>query len=165
MKPTNWFIRLEDASDEEVVEAMQAEAFGPGRFARTAFKVREGIPHCRKLSLVGLAGDHIAGSVRLTPILIGETPAQLLGPLTVDPAFKNRGLGKLLLRTVSDMARDLGETAILLVGDAPYYAAAGYKPVPFGRIVLPGPVDPARLLILQLNDGEMPSGPVRGTRR
>lgn len=165
MKSSNWFVRLENAADAAVVEAMQAEAFGPGRFARTAFKVREGVAHCSNLSLVGLSGEKIAGSVRLTPVMIGETQAQLLGPLTVDPAFKNRGLGKLLLQTVSDMARSQGETAILLVGDAPYYASSGYKPVPFGRIRLPGPVDPARLLILQLDDSDMPSGMVRADGR
>ncbi|MFD1696303.1 GNAT family N-acetyltransferase [Roseibium aestuarii] len=165
MKPSNWFVRLEEAADEAAVEAMQAEAFGPGRYARTAFKVREGFPHSADLSLIGMTGDRIAGSVRLTPILIGDTPAQLLGPLTVDPVYKNRGLGKLLLATVEDMARAQGETAILLVGDAPYYGPSGYKPVPFGKIALPGPVDPARLLILQLTDAPMPEGAVRGALR
>ncbi|CUA92262.1 GNAT family N-acetyltransferase [Pannonibacter indicus] len=164
MKTENWFVRLETPSDEAAIEALQAEAFGPGRFARTAFRIREGVPHSAELSYVGTADGSIAGSVRLTPIRIGETPAMLLGPLTVAPEYKNRGLGKLLLRTALDEARRLGETAVLLVGDPPYYGPLGFAPVPFGQITLPGPVDPARLLVACLTDAPMPSGAVRGGR-
>lgn len=164
MKPVNWFIRAEDASDAAEIEALQAEAFGPGRFAKTAFKIREGIPEERSLCFVGLNGEDLAGSVRLTPIMIGRTPGMLLGPLTVAPAYKNRGLGKALLRTALEMAAKQGETAVLLVGDAPYYGPCGFSPVPMGRISLPGPVDPARLLVACLNGAEMPVGSVRGGR-
>lgn len=164
MKSENWFIRLEDAADAAEIDALQAEAFGPGRFARTAFRIREGVPHLPTLSFVGLSGQKVAGSVRLTPISIGETPALLLGPLTVAPEFKNRGLGKSLLRTAIDAATAAGETAILLVGDAPYYGPFGFQPVPFGSVELPGPVDPARLLIALLNGGPLPSGKVHGGR-
>ncbi|WP_041375399.1 GNAT family N-acetyltransferase [Polymorphum gilvum] len=164
MKPINWFVRLEVPADDAAVENLQSVAFGPGRFARTAFRIREGIPHDPALSFVGLAGDEVVGSVRLTPIRIGETPAMLLGPLTVAPEFKNRGLGKLLLRTALDAASRQGETAVLLVGDPPYYGPLGFLPVSFGRITLPGPVDPARLLIATLNGADVPSGPVRGGR-
>ncbi|WP_346910087.1 N-acetyltransferase [uncultured Roseibium sp.] len=164
MKSENWFIRLEDAADTGEIDALQAAAFGPGRFARTAFRVREGVPHLPSLSFVGLSGPTLAGSVRLTPITIGETPALLLGPLTVAPEFKNRGLGKLLLRTAIDASAAAGETAILLVGDAPYYGPMGFQRVAFGSVQLPGPVDPARVLIAPLNGSEPPSGPVRGGR-
>ncbi|MBD8891350.1 GNAT family N-acetyltransferase [Roseibium litorale] len=164
MKPENWFVRLEEAADAEQIEALQAEAFGPGRYARTAFKIREGVPQADSLCFVGLSGAELAGSVRLTPIRIGSTPAMLLGPLTVAPVYKNRGLGKLLLRTVLDVAAVQGETAVLLVGDAPYYGPSGFGKVPFGKITLPGPVDPDRLLIALLNGAEMPSGMVRGGR-
>ncbi|MES0880773.1 GNAT family N-acetyltransferase [Roseibium sp. SCP14] len=162
MKQTTWVIRLEDASDDIVIDDLQAEAFGPGRFARTAFRIRENVPHRTDLSFVGLAGSRIAGSIRLTPILIGETEALLLGPLTVSPDFKNRGLGKALLRTAMDAAASAGDRTVLLVGDAPYYSPFGFQQVPFGQITLPGPVDPARLLISLLNDGVMPAGAVHG---
>jgi len=164
MKPANWFIRLETAADDAAIEALQAEAFGPGRFARTAFRIREGVPHAPDLSLVGLHGERIAGSVRLTPIMIGETPSMLLGPLTVDPEFKNRGLGKALLRAVLDAAAKAGETSVLLVGDEPYYGPFGFKRVPFGSLLLPGPVDQARVLIASLKGAAVPAGVVRGGR-
>ncbi|MBD8876046.1 GNAT family N-acetyltransferase [Roseibium polysiphoniae] len=162
MKPSNWFIRLEEAADAADIENLQAEAFGPGRFARTAFKIREGIASDPRLSFVGMSGADLAGSVRLTPIMIGNSRGMLLGPLTVSPRFKNRGLGKELLRTCLSAAADAGETAVLLVGDAPYYGPLGFEPVPMGQIILPGPVDPARLLVACLNGSEMPSGLVRG---
>jgi predicted N-acetyltransferase YhbS len=161
----SWLIRHEVAADLPEIEALQAEAFGPGRFAKTAFRLREGVPHDTRLSFVGLDGDVFAGSVWLTPITIGDAPSQLLGPLAVSPAFKNRGLGRLLVNQALKTAQALGETSVLLVGDAPYYGPLGFAPVPFGRIHLPGPVDPARLLVANLVPGsEMPSGVVRGRR-
>ncbi|WP_299815401.1 GNAT family N-acetyltransferase [uncultured Roseibium sp.] len=162
MKQTSWVIRPEDASDVTAIDTLQAEAFGPGRFARTAFRIRENIPHRGDLSFVALVGAQVAGSIRLTPISIGQSKALLLGPLTVSPDFKNRGLGKALMRTAMDAAEAAGDTAVLLVGDAPYYSPFGFQQVPFGRITLPGPVDPARLLIALLNGSEMPEGAVHG---
>ncbi|WP_349357855.1 N-acetyltransferase [Stappia sp.] len=158
-----WLIRTEQPSDLPHVETLQAEAFGPGRFARTAFRLREGVAHDPRLSFVGLSGEAIAGSVWLTRISIGDTPSLLLGPLTVAPAFKSQGLGRLLVAHVLKSARALGEGSVLLVGDAPYYGPLGFEPVPPGRITLPGPVDPARLLIARLDpDAEMPAGATRG---
>jgi len=104
MKQSCWFIRLETTEDASDVEALQAEAFGPGRFARTAFRVREGVPHRKDLSFVAWSGSALAGSVRLTRVYIGETPSLLLGPLTVAPAFKNRGIGRKLVQTVLETA-------------------------------------------------------------
>jgi len=162
MKQTMWVIRPEHTSDDDAIEALQAEAFGPGRFARTAFRVRENVPHRPDLSFVGHAGDKVAGSIRLTPIRIGAADALLLGPLTVSPDFKNRGLGKALMRTAMEAAAAAGDKIVLLVGDAPYYSPFGFQQVPLGRITLPGPVDPERLLVALLNDGDMPEGAVHG---
>nr|WP_319383489.1 N-acetyltransferase [uncultured Roseibium sp.] len=162
MKQTTWVIRPEDAADTTAIEDLQANAFGPGRFARTAFRIRENAEPRQDLSFVGLVGSQIAGSIRLSPILIGDTAALLLGPLTVSPDFKNRGLGKALMRTAMDAAELAGDKIVLLVGDAPYYGPFGFQQVPLGRITLPGPVDPARLLVALLNAAEMPEGGVQG---
>ncbi len=162
MKQNTWVIRLEETADIPAIEALQAEAFGPGRFARTAFRVREGIPHCARLSFTGLSGPVLAGSVRLSPIMIGEARSLLLGPLTVAPEFKNRGLGRQLLHTVVQAAEADGHTSILLVGDEPYYGPFGFTKVRHGSIVLPGPVDPDRLLAACLNGAGPPAGKVQG---
>lgn len=164
MKPENWFIRLEASHDTLDIDALQEAAFGPGRFARTAFRIREGVAHRPDLSFVGLSRATLAGSVRLTNIRIGETSALLLGPLTVAAEFKSRGLGKALMRTALDAAAAAGETAVLLVGDSAYYKPFGFQSIPFGSIMLPGPVDPARVLIAPLNGADIPKGSVQKPR-
>lgn len=146
-------IRLETPEDDPAIETLTDLAMGPGRFARTAARLREGVPHDPALAFVACFGARLGGSVRLTPIRIGEAPALLLGPLAVHPDFKNLGAGKALVRHVLGEAARLGHRLVLLVGDAPYYGPLGFAPVPLGRIRLPGPVDPARLLLADLADG------------
>jgi len=143
-------IRAEMPSDADAIESLLDVAFGPGRFAKTAYRLREGVPHDPALSFVAFAGDRLVGSVRLTGIRIGESPALLLGPLAVAPHFANRGAGRELVRTSLEAARAQGHRLVLLVGDRPYYGPLGFEPVPPGRIVMPGPVDPARLLACAL---------------
>ena len=130
------------------IEQLHRDAFGPGRFARTAFRVREGVDPVPSLSYVALSHGHMAGSVRLSPITIGACNALLLGPLAVHPDFKKKGAGQLLMEKAIEEAKALDYCAILLVGDFDYYSRFGFVQVPAGQITMPGPVDPQRLLIL-----------------
>lgn len=157
-------IRQETAADHEKIEDLHADAFGPGRFARAAFMIREGFLPDPELCFVAHCSDELVGSVRLTPIWLGQSVGQLLGPLTVKPTYKNKGIGRALLRHVVNRAREIGEKRILLVGDQPYYGPFGFKPVSHGRLTLPGPVDPARLLIADFckDAAEDIGGVVRG---
>ncbi|HWV54388.1 N-acetyltransferase, partial [Pseudorhodoplanes sp.] len=84
---------------------------------------------------------------------IGDTPALLLGPLTIEPPFRDRGIGLALMQRALADARERGHKLMILVGDEPYYARVGFKRVPRGRVKMPGPVDPARLLVAELVDG------------
>ncbi len=139
------------------IETIHAEAFGPGRFARAAFRIREGGPHDPALSHVAVHAidGEIAGSVRQTQVAIGEGGrALLLGPLAVRPAYKNLGVGRRLMRMAVEGAREAGHTAIVLVGDPPYYGPFGFLPVPPGRIVFPAPVDPRRVLVCPLGEDD-----------
>jgi predicted N-acetyltransferase YhbS len=145
--------RPELPGDDGAIDAMHAETFGPGRFARTAFRLREGVTHDIGVSLVAEHDGALVGSVRLTPIRIGDAPALLLGPLTVRPHLKNRGIGKALMRLAVERARYAGHRLVLLVGDLPYYAPFGFGVAPPGAITMPGPVDPSRLLIAELVPG------------
>lgn len=151
-------IREELPADSAVIELLLDVAFGPGRFAKTAYRLREGIPHDPRLSFVAIAGDRLVGSVRLTPILIGDAPALLLGPLAVEPAFSGRGAGRELVRTALLAARAAGHRLVLLVGDQPYYGPLGFVPVAPGHVTLPGPVDPRRLLVCELVEGAAAAG-------
>nr|WP_321456151.1 N-acetyltransferase [uncultured Cohaesibacter sp.] len=134
------------------IEQLHRDAFGPGRFARTAFRVREAVDPEPSLSFVATSHGHLAGSVRLSPIKIGACRALLLGPLAVHPDFKNKGAGKLLMERAIGDAKMLDYCAILLVGDYDYYSRFGFERVPMGKIAMPGPVNPLRLLLLPFSE-------------
>ncbi len=142
--------RLEQPADHAEIEFLHAQAFGPGRFARAAFRLREDVPHDPALSFVALLGDEFVASVRLTPIRIGDRAALLLGPLAVKPAHKGRGAGKQLVRISVEAAREAGHSVVLLVGDEPYYGPLGFTRLARNAITLPAPVDPDRVLVAGL---------------
>ncbi|KAA0972686.1 N-acetyltransferase [Aureimonas fodinaquatilis] len=137
------------------VEEISAEAFGPGRFARAAARVREMTAHAHDLSFVVCLNGKVVGSVRQTLVRAGERPVVMLGPLAVRPAYKGQGLGAALMGQAADAAKAAGEELIFLVGDRPYYMPLGYMPVPRGTLLMPGPVDPDRILALPLKPGAM----------
>jgi len=151
--------------DRDAVERLHARAFGPGRYARTAFRIREQAGAAEGLAYVARVGSLLVAAVQLTPIRIGEHRAFMLGPLTVDPPFEGKGIGRALLERCAHAARAVKRDVIILVGDEPYYARSGYKRVPPGRIRLPGPVDPMRVLALELEPGALQkvAGEVRGS--
>jgi predicted N-acetyltransferase YhbS len=133
--------------DDAWIEELHAIAFGPGRFSRTAFRVRERFPIDPGLSLVAEVDGSPAGVVWMTPISVGGVDGYLLGPLATHPNFRKRGAGKLLCREAVGMALARGEGAfVLLVGDRDYYMPLGFEPTTLGAIEFPGPVDPSRIL-------------------
>jgi predicted N-acetyltransferase YhbS len=146
-------IRPEVPGDAQSIERLHERTFGPGRFVLSAYRIREHVDHLLDVSFTARIGTLLVGSVRQLPILIGETPALLLGPLTVEPPFRSRGIGRLLMERAVKDAGDKGHRLVLLVGDEPYYSRVGFKPVPKGRVTLPGPVDAARVLVFELVDG------------
>lgn len=156
-------VDVETPQDALAIERLHERIFGPGRFARTAYRIREGRDHVLDLSFTARVGTLLVGSVWLTPIRIGETAALMLGPLTVEPAFRGRGIAKILIERSLDEARGQGHRLVVLVGDEPYYARSGFRRVPKGQVTMPGPVDPARLLVAELVEGafENVKGPVR----
>lgn len=139
--------------DGPAIERLHERAFGPGRFARTAFRLREGVPPDAALTFAAHVGTFLVGSIRVTPVMAGGAGALMLGPLTVDPAFEGRGIGAALMNRSIEATREAGHDLILLVGDAPYYARFGFTVIPPGQLMLPGPVDPARFLALELVAG------------
>ncbi len=138
-------------ADLPQVTELNARVFGPGRFTRTAYRVREGAPAISPYCRVALLGPRMVAAVRFTRITIGGTEgALLLGPLAVDPEFAGKGHGRQLVGEALELAKADGLRLVILVGDEPYYARFGFHPVPPGQIVLPGPVDPKRLLAAEL---------------
>jgi predicted N-acetyltransferase YhbS len=143
----------EMAADAPAIERLNARTFGPGRYAKSAYRLREGTRHRLDLSFTAYVGTLLVGSVRLSPIRIGETRALLLGPLAVEPSFRERGIGYALIERSLVEAKARGFRLVLLVGDEPYYGKAGFRRIPKGCVAMPGPVDPGRLLECELVDG------------
>ncbi|TWG97139.1 putative N-acetyltransferase YhbS [Mesorhizobium sp. J18] len=148
------YLPEEQAHDAEI-ELINEEAFGPGRFTRAAYKIREGGPHERDLSFVATNGEKVIASVRMTRIAAGEGRALLLGPLAVRPAYKNIGIGRKLVKIALEAARDKGFGLVVLVGDEPYYGPLGFSRIPYGQLSMPRPVDPNRLLAAELIEGAL----------
>ena len=146
--------RAATASDAVAVGNLHASVFGPGRFVRTAYRVREGTPfaspYCRLASL----GDRLVAALRLTPVTIGGARGGvLLGPLAVDPDFANLGYGRRLIVEGLELARADGQRVVLLVGDLAYYGRLGFVPLPPNQVRLPGPADSDRVLAFELVAG------------
>ncbi len=143
-------------ADLPAISDLHAKTFGPGRFVRTAYRVREGTPAISRYCRATYLSDRLIAAVRMTPISIGGAEgALLLGPLVVDPDFAGQGFGKKLIAEVIETAKADGQRLVLLVGDEPYYGRFGFRPVPPGQIAMPGPVNPQRLLAAELTDGAL----------
>lgn len=156
---------VQDADLLEIA-ALHARAFGPGRFSRSAYRVREGTPaftqHCRVMR----EGGRLIAAVRFTDVAVGnQTTALLLGPVAVEPGLERQGVGtRLLSAVISDLTSSQanhGKSWVILVGDEAYYARHGFEQVPPGQITFPGPVDPARILIRAIDPAKaspLPNG-------
>ena len=152
---TPWQIRLEAPADMARVEALNAESFGPGRFAKSAYRLREGVSPIAALSFVAVENDVLRGSVRFWPIKVGGHEELLLGPLAVQSSQRGRGIGIALMQAGISAAQQGPWRGILLIGDEPYYTKVGFSRLPPGRVKFPGPVDQYRILGLSLKAGEI----------
>ena len=148
-----WQVRAEKPGDGAAIEALNAESFGPGRFAKSAYRLREGVAPVAGLGFVAVEGDVLRGSVRFWPIRVGGEENLLLGPLAVRSDQRGRGIGIALMQAGIDAAHAGPWGSILLVGDEPYYAKVGFSRLPPGRVTFPGPVDASRILGLSLKAG------------
>lgn len=147
-------IRKALPQDIPEISRLHAHVFGPGRFARSAYRVREGKGHLSRYCLVAHLGGQLVASLRMTEITIGGRPGgALLGPVAVDPDHRGLGLGTKLMKEALAAARSGGTSIVVLVGDVPYYGRFGFNTVPPGQIAFPGPVNPARILACGFEDG------------
>lgn len=139
------------------VEALLDLSFGPGRFVKTAQRLREGNRPVADLCYVAFSGEgaerRMVAAISFWPVMLGSRPGLMLGPLVVEPALQGKGCGIKLMEATLAEAKKLGHKLVILVGDAPYYAKVGFGPVPPGKLTMPGPVDPARFLYRELDIG------------
>jgi predicted N-acetyltransferase YhbS len=148
----------ETDTDIAAREALLDRAMGSGRKRKSSEKLRRGRKPAEGLAFAARDGAGVlVGTVRLWDVTLGEKgrKALLLGPLAVDPDRKSSGVGSALMRHAIAEARRLGHGAILLVGDAPYYARFGFSAEKTGSLAMPGPFEKARFLALELEDGAL----------
>lgn len=153
-------IEAERPADAAEAEVLIADAFGPGRFAKAAERLREG---ARPLArLVARREGTLVGAVRLWPVRIGATPAALLGPIAVAHSERGAGVGQALVRAACRAAEAAGHRLVVLVGDEAFFGVAGFSAAPARAVRMPGPVDQRRVLVRALSPGaaEGLAGPV-----
>ncbi len=145
----------ERACDIAARERLLDDAFGVARFGKTCERLREGRLPANGLSLVALDDGRVVGTVRLWHVTAGGVPALMLGPLAVAKTHRSLGLGSKLMGEALCRALVRGHKAVILVGDAPYYAPFGFEPQLTQSLQLPGPVDLERFLGLEIEPGAL----------
>jgi predicted N-acetyltransferase YhbS len=148
-------IRAERSSDTAAREALLDVCFGEDRDARTCQRLRDGRLPAQGLAFSAVIHGRLVGTVRLWHVSAGGRIALVLGPLAVDPACQKLGIGAALMRHAIEAARRLGHDAIVLLGDAPYYARFGFAPEKAAELHLPGSFERERLLGLELREGAL----------
>src|SRR5258708_5680112 len=146
-------IRAEKVSDVVAREALLDACFGENRHMRTCQRLRDGRAPAEGLALSVVRQGRLVGTVRLWHVSAGDIPALMLGPLAVDDCCRGLGVGAALMDRALDIARQRGHGAVILLGDAPYYARFGFSVDKTGELSLPGPFERDRLLGLELSDG------------
>jgi len=148
-------IRAERTSDVAAREALLDACFGDNRHTRTCQRLRDGRAPAEGLSLSAVAQGRLVGTVRLWHISAGGIPALMLGPLAVEAFSRQFGVGAALMDHALAAAKARGHRAVILLGDAPYYARFGFSAAKTGELRLPGAFERDRLLGFELSEGAL----------
>ena len=146
------------ARHADAIEALYDLTFGPGHFAKTAERLREGTFSLPWLSRVACHGERVVGVCRIWPIEVGEArnPAVFVGPVAVAPEARGEELGLQLTEASLAAAQDLGWTHAVIIGAPSYFGRIGFEQVPPGTLVFPGPQDQARIMVKALSEAAEP---------
>lgn len=148
-------IDAEKPQDEAAREALLDRAFGPGRHAKACQRLRDGRVPAEGLSFAAWHSGVLVGTLRFWSLRAGDRDALMLGPLAVEETHREFGIGGTLIRVGMAKAADLGHSAVILVGDEPYYTRFGFSRPPVAGLVMPGPVNPERFLGAELVAGAL----------
>ncbi len=142
-------------NEAAAAEALRMRVFGGSHLRKTSQRLREGRLPAAGLDLVAREDGALVGVVTLWNVGLGADgrPGLLLGPLAVDPELRGAGLGAQLMRVSLAKAAGRGHGAVVLVGDAPYYARFGFEAAAAGGLTLPGPFERERFLGLEIEPG------------
>src|ERR1700729_3282087 len=156
-KAAPFAIRAEKASDVVAREALLDACFGENRSLRTCQRLRDGRAPAEGLAFSVMAEGRLVGTLRLWHVSAGGIPALMLGPLAVEASSRKLGVGTALMDHALAAAAARGHRAVILLGDAPYYARFGFSADKTGELSLPGPFERDRLLGLELSEGALDS--------
>jgi len=148
-------IRAERASDVAAREALLDACFGVNRHTRTCQRLRDGRAPAEGLAFSAVRQGRLVGTVRLWHVSAGGIPALMLGPLAVEDSSRKLGVGAALMDHALAAAKARGHRAVILLGDAPYYARFGFSAAKTGELSLSGPFERDRLLGLELREGAL----------
>ena len=153
-KAAPFAIRAEKVSDVVAREALLDACFGENRHLRTCQRLRDGRAPAEGLAFSAMAEGKLVGTLRLWHVSAGGIPALMLGPLAVEASSRKLGVGTALMdHALAAAAR--GHRAVILLGDAPYYARFGFSVEKMAELSLPGPFERDRLLGLELVAGAL----------
>jgi len=151
----NIIIKKEEKNEGPLIEGLLSSAFGPGRFTKTTYRLRENVLHYTNLSFVCYLDNLLIGSVRYWPILSDDNKELLLlGPVAIDPSHRGNGIGYKLIKESINHCKNSGHLLLLLVGDVTYYKKLNFSIVPSGQLKFPGPVDSQRILYNDFGTGQ-----------
>ena len=154
-KAAPFAIRAEKVSDVVAREALLDACFGENRHLRTCQRLRDGRAPAEGLAFSAMAEGRMVGTLRLWHVSAGGIPALVLGPLAVEASSRKLGVGTALMDHALAAATARGHRAVILLGDAPYYARFGFSPDKMAELSLPGPFERDRLLGLELVPGTL----------
>jgi predicted N-acetyltransferase YhbS len=159
--------------EPDMIEQVLDRAFGPGRFERTAYKVRVGTDWLPALSFAALdAEELLVGTIQVWPVALTDPegrqhPMLMVGPVAVVPERQGEGFGKALMLAMLAALDERAPLPQVLIGDEEYYGRFfGFSVEPTGGWDLPGPYEKHRLLVRADNPSVLPRtgmlGPWRG---
>ena len=162
-----------DNVDPALIEALLDRAFEPERRQRTAYKLREGTEWLQGLSFAAIDGEEqLVGTIQCWPLALTDAakdgrvkrhPLIMVGPVAVDPGGPGRGFGQALMTAALGALSPEAPLPQVMIGDADYYGRFwGFSAAPTQSWQLPGPHDPARLLVRADNPAVLPKAGMLG---
>ncbi len=138
------------------IEALYDRTFGPGHFAKTAERLREGTVSLPALSRVALQDGKLIGVCRVWPVEIGaaQIAALFIGPVAIDPGFQGQRLGLSVTGEALEAATLAGWRAAVIIGAPGYFGEIGFKLAEPGQLSFPGPQDASRIMVRALAGDE-----------
>tara|TARA_B100000579_G_scaffold30957_1_gene21695 strand:+ start:50 stop:538 length:489 start_codon:yes stop_codon:yes gene_type:complete len=145
-------IRSANENDGEQIIELLDSTFGPGRYARSVYRLREMRPYVEKFSYVYEQNNQIIASISYCRTIINlQSNGLLLGPLAVELEQKGKGFGvQLVEHTLSLINDDSMFDFVIVVGDLDYYERFGFNRIE-QDIKFYGPVDKNKLLLKTIN--------------